>query len=55
MPRGNKISFEGWTVPGKNGFVNRELSDGRVAMEHEGDKLKEKLKVKKLVPRYHRS
>jgi hypothetical protein len=58
MPRGNRISFEGWTVPGKQGFVNRELSDKddrRDAMQHEGDKLKEKLKVKKLVPRYLRS
>jgi hypothetical protein len=63
MGRRGKLMFLGWTVPNKNGYVNRELGRSdlfdelqvRDAMQHEGDKLKAFLKVKKLVPRYSRS
>jgi hypothetical protein len=53
MGRRNKLTFLGWTVPKREGYVNRQLGE-RDAMQHEGDKLKAFLKVKKLVPRYEK-
>jgi hypothetical protein len=58
MSRRNKLMFLGWTTPKREGYVDREFGRGgevHVAMQHEGDKLKAFLKVKKLVPRYQRS
>jgi hypothetical protein len=57
MSRRNKITFLGWEIPKKEGYVNRGFGPGlaNIVMQHEGDKLKAYLKVKKLVPRYSRS
>jgi hypothetical protein len=63
MGKRSRLTFLGWTLPKKTTskkekeeiYVNRTLGDAHEAMQHEGDKLKAYLKVKKLVPRYNRS
>jgi hypothetical protein len=52
-----RLTFLGWTLPKETGYLKRDLpgGEGREAFQHEGNKLKAHLKVKKLVPRYQRS
>jgi hypothetical protein len=64
MSRRARLTFLGWTIPKREGYVNRQIGESdlfghgepvRDAMQHEGNKLKAYLKVKKLIPRYNRT
>jgi hypothetical protein len=52
-----RLTFLGWTLPKETRYIKRDLpgDEGHEAFQHEGDKLKAYLKVRKLIPRYQRS